>query len=117
MSPEDTIRRFCDAMNDHDADAAAALADPSILIQIGPNQAQGVEALRAMASQPDPDGLSARVEVDEIAGGEGRYEVAARRVQHWTKTNELASEEELSVLIQLDEQGLVTRAKMNPKGA
>jgi ketosteroid isomerase-like protein len=54
MSPEDTIRRFCDAMNDHDADAVAALADPSILIQISPNQAQGVEALRAMASQPDP---------------------------------------------------------------
>jgi hypothetical protein len=40
MSPEDTIRRFCDAMNDHDADAVAALADPSILIQISPNQAQ-----------------------------------------------------------------------------
>ena len=62
--------RFCDAMNDHDADGAG-----------------------------------------------GTYEVAARRVQHWTETNELASEEELSVLIELDEQGLVTRAQMNPKGA
>jgi hypothetical protein len=54
MSAEDTIRRFCDAMNDHDADAVAALANESIVIQIGPNQVQGVEALRTMASQPDP---------------------------------------------------------------
>jgi hypothetical protein len=117
MSPEDTIRRFCDAMNDHDADGVAALADRSIVIQIGPNRAQGVEALRAMASQPDPDGLSATVEVDEIGGENGSYEVAARRVQRWTETNELASEEELSVLIDLDEQGLITRAQMSPRGA
>jgi hypothetical protein len=82
MSHEDTIRRFCDAMNDHDADAVAALADRAIVIQVGPNKAQGVEASRVMASQPDPDGLSARVEVDEIDGGDGRYEVVARRVQH-----------------------------------
>ena len=104
-------------MNDHDADAVAALADPSIVIKIGPHQTQGVEALRAMASQPDPDGLSARVEVDEIGGGTGTYEVAARRVQRWTETNELASEEELTVLIDLDEQGLIKRAQMTPKEA
>ena len=104
-------------MNDHDADAVAALADPSIVIQIGPHQAQGVDALRAMASQPDPDGLSARVEIGEIGGENGSYEVAARRVQRWTETNELAAEEELTVLIELDEQGLITRAQMSPRGA
>ena len=104
-------------MNDHDADAVAALADPAIVMQIGPNQAQGVEALRAMASQPDPEGLSSRVEVDEIAGGDGRYEVAARRVQRWMETDELASENELTVLIELGEDGRVTSASMNPKGA
>jgi hypothetical protein len=104
-------------MNDHDADAVAALADPSIVIQFGPNQAQGVEALRALASQPDPDGLSSKVEVDEIVGADGSYDVAARRVQRWTESNELASEDELSVLIELGEDGLVTRASMNPKGA
>jgi limonene-1,2-epoxide hydrolase len=117
MAHEDTIRRFCDAMNDHDADAVAALADPSIVIQFGPNQAQGVKALRALASQPDPDGLSSKVEVDEIVGADGSYDVAARRVQRWTESNELASEDELSVLIELGEDGLVTRASMNPKGA
>ena len=117
MSPEDTIRRFFDAMNDHDADAVAALAEPAIVIQIGPNQTLGVEALRSIASQPDPEGLSSRVEVDEIADSDGSYEVAARRVQRWTETNELASEDELSVIIELGEDGLVTRASMNPKGA
>ena len=104
-------------MNDHDADAVAALADPSIVIQIGPDQAQGVDALRAMASQPDPDGLSSRVEIDDIGGEKGSYEVAARRVQHWTETNELASDEGLTVLIDLDEQGLITRAQMSPRDA
>jgi hypothetical protein len=116
MDDEDTIRRFFDAMNDHDAEGVAALADPSIVIQIGPNEAQGVEALRAMASQPDPDGLSSSVEIDEVDGADGSFAVAARRVQRWTETNELASEDELSVLIELGEDGLVTRASMNPKG-
>jgi hypothetical protein len=115
MDDEDTIRGFFDAMNDHDADAVAALADPSIAIQIGPNQAQGVEALRAMASQPDPEGLSPRVEVGEIAGSDGRYEVGARRVQRWTETNELASEDELSVFVELSDEGFVRRAEMRPK--
>ena len=117
MDHEDTIRRFFDAMNDHDADAVATLVDPAIVIQIGPNQARGVEALRAMAGQLGPDGLSSRVEVDEIDGGDGNFAVAARRVQHWTETNELASEDELSVIFELGENGLITRASMNPKSA
>jgi hypothetical protein len=115
MGPEDTIRRFCDAVNDNDADAAVALAAPSIEIQIGPNRVEGLDALRAMASQPGPEGLDSRVEVDEIEGGHGRFEVAARRVQRWTETNELVSEEELIVSIDLNEAGLVTRAEMQPK--
>ena len=104
-------------MNDHDADAVAALADPSIVIQIGPHQAQGLDALRALASQPGPDGLKARIEVDEIGGECGSYEVAARRVQRWTETNELASEEALAVHIDLDGQGLITRAQLRPRDA
>jgi 5S rRNA maturation endonuclease (ribonuclease M5) len=70
-----------------------------------------------MASQPDTDGLSSRVEIHEIGGENGSYEVAARRVQHWTETNELASDEELTVLIDFDEQGLITRAQMSPRDA
>src|SRR4029450_2294181 len=38
MGPEDTIRRFCDAISAHDGDGAAALADPSIVIVIGSNE-------------------------------------------------------------------------------
>jgi hypothetical protein len=117
MDHEDTIHRFFDAMNDHDADAVATLADPAIVIQIGPNEAQGVEALRALASQPDPDGLRSSVEIDDIDGADRSYDVAARRVQRWVETNEVASEDALSVLIDLSEDDLVTRASMNPKGA
>jgi hypothetical protein len=115
MGPEHTIRRFCDAMNENDADAAVALADPAIVIQIGPHSAQGIEALRQMAGQPGPEGLESRVEIDEIEGGDGRFEVSARRVQRWRETNELASEEQLSVFIEFDERGFVTRAEMQPK--
>ena len=102
-------------MNENDADAAVALAVPAIVIQIGPQSAQGIEALRQMASQPGTEGLESRVEIHEIEGSDGRFEVSARRVQRWTETNELASEEELSVFIELDDQGLVSRAEMQPK--
>jgi SnoaL-like domain len=115
MGPEETIRRFCDAMNDNDADAVVALADPSIEIQLGPHRAEGLEALRAMASQPGPEGLDSRVEIVDIEGSDGRFEVPARRVQRWLESKELASEEELIVSIDLDEQGLVTRVEMQPK--
>ncbi|HET7856364.1 MAG TPA: nuclear transport factor 2 family protein [Gaiellaceae bacterium] len=115
MGPEDTIRRFCDAMNANDADAVAALAHPAIVIQIGPHRAEGIEALREMARQAGPETLDSRVEVVDIEGGEGKFEISARRVQRWAETNEIASEEELSVFIDLDERGLVTRAEMQPK--
>lgn len=117
MGAEETIRRFCDAMNDNDADAVVALAAPSIEIQIGPHRAEGLEALRALASQPGPEGLDSRVEIVDIEGSDGRFEVPARRVQRWSETNETASEEELIVSIDLDEQGLVTRVEMQPKPA
>ena len=97
-------------MNDLDSDAVAALRRPAIAIQIGPNEPQGVEALRAMATQPDAEGLRSRVEIDEIVGADGSYEVAARRVQRWTETDELASEDGLSVVIEFGEDGRVTRA-------
>ena len=115
MGPEDTIRRFCDAMNDNDAEALVALAAPEVEIQIGPHRAEGLEALRAIASQPGPEGLDSRVEIVDIDGSDGRFEVPARRVQRWSETNELASEEELIVSIDLDQQGLVRRVEMQPK--
>ena len=89
MAPEDTIRRFCEAINTHDGDGAAALADPRIVIVIGSNELDGVEALRAMVAQR-PEGLDSSVDVLGIEGADGRYEVTARRVQHWSETGELA---------------------------
>src|SRR5512132_3407124 len=77
MGPEDTIRRFCDAISAHDGDGAAALADPSIVIVIGSNELEGVEALRAMARKR-PEGLDSNVEVLGIDGADGRYKVTAR---------------------------------------
>ena len=116
MGPEDTIRRFCEAINEHDGDGAAALADPEIAIVIGSNELDGVEALRAMAAQR-PEGLDSNVEVLAVEGDDRRYDVIARRVQRWTETGELAADQELSILIELNDQGLVTRAEMKSKGA
>ena len=105
------------AMKKQVGEAGAAIGGSGFRLQIGSRLTPRGEALRAIASQPDPEGLSSKVEVDEIAGSDGSYEVAGRRVQRWTETNELASEDELSVIIELGEDGLVTRASMNPKGA
>jgi len=114
MAPEDTIRRFCEAINTHDGDGAAALADPRIVIVIGSNELDGVEALRAMAAQR-PEGLDSSVDVLGIEGAGGRYEVTARRVQHWSETGELAVDQKLSILIELNDEGLVARAELQPK--
>jgi limonene-1,2-epoxide hydrolase len=114
MGPEDTIRRFCEAINVHDGDTAAALADPSIVILIGTHELDGVEALRAMVAQR-PEGLDSSVDVLGIEGADGRYEVTARRVQHWSETGELAVDQKLTILIELNDKGLVARAEMHPK--
>jgi hypothetical protein len=115
MDAENTIRRFFDAMNTGDADAVAALVDPSIVIRMGPHTAEGVEAVREIASQPGPDTLSSTVEIVELTGADGRYEITARRVQRWAETNELASEEKLKAVFHVDEHGLMTRAELDPK--
>jgi len=102
-------------MNEHDADAAAALVAPSIVIRMGPQTAEGVEAVREIASQPGPDTLTSTVEIVELTGADGRFEVMAERVQRWAETNELASTEKLKAVFYLDEDGLVTRAELDPK--
>ncbi len=114
MGPEDTIRRFFDAISTGDAEATAALADPSIVILIGGNELVGIEALQAMAGQR-PEGLDSTVEVLGIEGANGHYDVSARRVQHWTETGEVALDQEFGIVIDLNDEGLVTRAEMHPK--
>jgi len=86
------------------------------VIVIGSNQLEGVDALRAMARRRT-EGLDSNVEVLDIDGEDGSYEVTVHRVQHWTETGEVAVDQELSILIELNDQGLVTRAQMNPKDA
>ena len=101
-------------MNEHDAEAAAALVAPTIVIRMGPHSAEGVEAVRELASQPGPETLSSAVEIAELREADGRFEITAKRVQRWAETNELASTEELRAVFYLDEQGLVTRAELDP---
>jgi SnoaL-like domain len=114
MDAENTIRRFFDAMNAHDADAVAALVAASIVIRMGPQSAEGVEAVREIASQPGPATLSSTVEIGDLIEADGRFEITAQRVQRWTETNELASTEELKAVFYLDAHGLVTRAELDP---
>ena len=102
-------------MNAHDGDAVAALVDPSIVVRMGPQRAEGVQAVREIASQTGPETLSSTVEIVELKGADGRFEVTAHRVQRWAETNELASEEKLKAVFYLDEHGPVTRAELDPK--
>ena len=102
-------------MNDHDPDAAAALVAPSIVIVMGPQRAEGVDELRQIATQSGPETLDSRVEIIDLAGDGQRFEVIARRVQHWAETGDLASEERLAAVFHIDDQGLITRAELNPK--
>ena len=102
-------------MNEHDPDAVAALVDPAIVIEMGPQRAEGVDAVREIASQSGPETLDSTVEIVDLAGDGERFDVTARRVQRWAETGELASEEKLSAVFHVDAQGLVTRAELQPK--
>ena len=84
------------------------------MIVIGTNELDGVEALRAMAAQR-PEGLDSSVDVLGIEGADGTYVVTARRVQRWAETGELAVDQKLSIDIELNGEGLVSRAALHPQ--
>ena len=108
---ESAIRAFFDAMNAQDADAAVALTREDVVIAFGPNEAQGHEALRELATQVDEQ-LSAEITpVDFELESPSSVRVSARRIDRWRSTGETATERDVQARFSLDADGAITRVE------
>ncbi len=108
---EAAIRAFFDAMNSQDADAAVALTREDVVIAFGPNELEGHEALRELATQVD-DQLSAEITpVDIELQSPSSVRVSAQRIDRWRSTGETATEREVQARFSLDADGAITRVE------
>ena len=107
------IETFFAAMNAQDADAAAALVAPDVEIVMGPHVLTGHAALRELALQEDPQLVFETVPVKVDAERDTRATVLARRTSRWRESGEIAAEEDVRVLFDLDADGLITRLELS----
>ena len=112
MTANAAIEAFFSAMNRRDADAAVALMDPDVEIVLGPHSMTGHAAIRELALQEDPQLVFENVPVSFDAQSDTRIAVVARRTSHWRENGELAAEEDIHVLFDLDGDGRFTRIQM-----
>jgi hypothetical protein len=111
--PEAAIRAFFDAMNAQDADAAVALTREDVVIAFGPNEFQGHEALRELATQVDEQLSGEMTPVEFELESPSSVSVSARRVDRWRSTGEVATEREIQAHFALDDDGAITRVEMS----
>jgi hypothetical protein len=110
---EAAIRAFFDAMNAQDADAAVALTRDDVVVAFGPNELQGHEALRELATQVDEQ-LSAEITpVGFEPEGPSSVSVSARRIDRWRSTGETATERDVQAHFSLDAAGVITRVEFS----
>jgi len=113
MKPETVIAAFFAAMNEHDADTAASLVDPSVEIALGGSHVfSGREAVRELAVQEDPELVFETTPVSFDADGD-QVKVTARRLQRWRQSGEIAVDEDLPARFELDSAGLITRVELS----
>jgi len=107
-----TVAAFFAAMNERDADAAAALVEPDVEIAFGSNVFSGAEAVRELALQDHPELVFATTPISFEADGD-RIAVAARRVQRWREGGEIAVEQNVRASFALAPSGLIARVELS----
>ncbi len=105
------IHSLLEAMNVHDADAAAAAVDPNIEILVGPHLMTGIQVVRQFALQDDP-ALIVENTARSCQDVDGELQVAVHRVTHWRESGELSSEEDLVMSFTLTSDGLIGWARI-----
>src|SRR5215212_3591666 len=99
-------------MNEHDADAAAALVVPDVEIAFGAQVFSGPQAVRELALQEHPELVFETLPVGFDADGD-RIDVTARRVQRWREGGEIAVDENVRFSFALDSSGLIERVELS----
>jgi hypothetical protein len=113
QAAEATIRAFFDAMNAQDADAAVALTREDVVIAFGPNEFQGHEALREVATQVDEQLSGEITPVGFEEESLSSVSVSARRVDRWRSTGEIATERDIQARFSFDADGAITRVEIS----
>jgi hypothetical protein len=108
---EMAIRAFFDAMNAQDADAAVALTREDVVIAFGPNELQGHESLRELATQVDEQLSGEMTPIGFEPESPSSVRVSARRIDRWRSTGETATERDVQARFSLDTDGAITRVE------
>jgi hypothetical protein len=107
--PEAVAGAFVDAFNAENLDAMVAVLSESVEIQGGRGSVRGRDAAREWATRRPSGELRQRLLLDEVRT-EGAVPVAELRRQWlWAETGEVADEQRLGVLVELDDEGLIRR--------
>jgi ketosteroid isomerase-like protein len=110
---EAAIRAFFEAMNAQDADAAVAVTREDVVVAFGPNEFQGHEAVRELATQVDEQLSGEITPVDFELESQSSVRVGARRIDRWRSTGETASERDITARFSLDADGAITRVEIS----
>ncbi|MCD6014389.1 MAG: hypothetical protein K0R88_473 [Solirubrobacterales bacterium] len=107
--PAAAIAAFVDAFNAEDLDAFARTLAPTVEIQTRRGLVRGIDEAREWATRTPSGELHQRL-VLEGARADGHPAVAlVRRQWFWERSQKVALEEELGVLVTIDGDGLITR--------
>jgi hypothetical protein len=107
--PGAVVGAFVDAFNAENLDALVAALAESVEIHGGRGVARGRDAAREWATRRPTGELRQRLVVDRVHS-EGDLAVALiRRQWLWSADGELADEQRLGVLVELDDVGLIRR--------
>lgn len=112
--PIDVARRFADALDRGDTDAAAILLAEDAELVFPGTTLRGREAWRqARAGQGQPEHMTESVEDAVFSESDGIVEMSARLVQRWVETGEVANEQALRVRFSID-AALISRLEFVP---
>jgi len=105
---------FLRAMSDGDGDAVERLADPGIVLALGPHELKGAAEARRMAEEVAP--LEMRVEPELVEESGDVTVVQARRIQRWRETGEIAHEDAVEVRCRTGADGRIVRLELRAAG-
>ncbi len=110
----DVARRFAQALERRDTDAAALLLAEDAELVFPGTTVRGREAWRqARAGQGQPEHLTESVEDTVFTESDETVEMTARLVQRWAESGEIANEQALRVRFRIA-GGLIARLEFVP---
>lgn len=107
--PAAVVGAFVDAFNAENLDAMVAVLSESVEIHGGRGVVRGRERAREWATRRPTGELRQRLVVDRVHEDSAPPVALIRRQWLWSEDGEIADEQRLGVLVELDADGLIRR--------